>query len=84
VAPTPDQVRGRLFFLPRHAAEEKGGGLNGLNGLNVLNPIHHLYPWPHSAIMAKEAHGRKHQNPVRISSDKVIQSRFECYDGTVV
>ena len=25
--PTPDQVRGRLFILPRNAGEERGGGL---------------------------------------------------------
>jgi hypothetical protein len=26
--PTPDQVRGRLSFLPRVAGEDEGGGLN--------------------------------------------------------
>ena len=38
--PSPDQVRGRLFILPRVAGEDRGGGLNGaerLNGLNDLN-----------------------------------------------
>jgi hypothetical protein len=51
-APAPDQVQGRLSFLPRDAGEDQEGGLNGLNSLNVLNPfiagslLHLLLPFP--------------------------------------
>jgi hypothetical protein len=43
-ASTPDQVRGRLSFLPRDTGADEGGGLNGLNDLNCLNQKKHCYP----------------------------------------
>jgi hypothetical protein len=32
------KVRGRLYFLPRDAGEDAGGGLNDWNFLNDWNP----------------------------------------------